>query len=59
MLKNPKYDECQRGLTSMVYKFFDKKSPCLQGQTLPTQVMRDKSASGGVVLKIKICQMKN
>ena len=24
--KNPKYDEYQRGLTSMVYKFFDKKS---------------------------------
>ena len=22
--KNPKYDECQRGLASMVYKFFDK-----------------------------------
>ena len=24
--KNPKYDEYQRGLVSMVYKFFDKKS---------------------------------
>ena len=24
--KNPKYDGYQRGLTSMVYKFFDKKS---------------------------------
>ena len=24
--KNPKYDECQRGLASIVYKFFDKKS---------------------------------
>ena len=23
---DPKYDGCQRGLTSMVYKFFDKKS---------------------------------
>ena len=23
--KNPKYDKYQRGLTSMVYKFFDKK----------------------------------
>ena len=23
--KNPKSDECQRGLASMVYKFFDKK----------------------------------
>ena len=25
--KNPKYDGYQRGLASMVYKFFDKKSP--------------------------------
>ena len=24
--KNPKYDEYRRGLASMVYKFFDKKS---------------------------------
>ena len=24
--KNPKYDGCQRGLASMVYKFFDKMS---------------------------------
>ena len=24
--KNPKYDGYQRGLASMVYKFFDKKS---------------------------------
>ena len=24
--KNPKYDEYQRGLASMVYTFFDKKS---------------------------------
>ena len=24
--KNPKYDGYQRGLTSMVYKFFDKKT---------------------------------
>ena len=24
--KNPKYDGCQRGLTSMVYKFFNKKT---------------------------------
>ena len=27
--KNPKYDEYQRGLASMVYKFFDKKSASL------------------------------
>ena len=25
MTKDPKYDEYQIGLTSMVYKFFDKK----------------------------------
>ena len=24
--KNPKYDEYQRGLASMVYKFFDKET---------------------------------
>ena len=27
--KDPKYDGCQRGLASMVYKFFDKKSALL------------------------------
>ena len=27
--KNPKYDGYQRGLTSMIYKFFDKKSALL------------------------------
>ena len=26
--KNPKYDRYQRGLASMVYKFFDKKTKC-------------------------------
>ena len=35
--KNPKYDGYQRGLASMVYKFFDKMSPSLP----------DKSVSGG------------
>ena len=25
-VKNRKYDGCQRGLASMIYKFFDKKS---------------------------------
>ena len=25
-VKNRKYDRCQRGLASMIYKFFDKKS---------------------------------
>ena len=37
--KNPKYDGYQRGLTSMVYKFFDKKSASLT----------DKSVSGSGV----------
>ena len=27
--KNPKYDGCQRDLTSMVYNFFDKMSASL------------------------------
>ena len=34
--KNLKYDRCQRGLASMVYKFFDKKSASVA----------DKSAAG-------------
>ena len=37
--QNPKYDGCQRGIASMVYKFFDKKSALLP----------DKSVSGGGV----------
>ena len=37
--KNPKYDGYERGLTSMVYKFFDKKSASLT----------DKSVSGSGV----------
>ena len=37
--KNPKYDGYQRGLASVVYKFFDKKFALLA----------DKSTAGGVV----------
>ena len=29
IVSHPKYDGCQRQLTSMVYKFFDKKSASL------------------------------
>ena len=29
IVSNPKYDGYQRGLTSMVYKFFEKKPPSL------------------------------
>ena len=31
--KNPKYDRYQKGLASMVYKFFDKKSASHSGVT--------------------------
>ena len=42
--KNPKYGGYQRGLASMVYKFFDKKSASLP----------DKSVSGsGVNIEVK------
>ena len=39
IVKNPKYDGNQRGLASMVYKFFDKQSASLT----------DKSVSGSDV----------
>ena len=38
--KNPKYDGYQRGLASMVYKFFHKKSTSVT----------DKSISGGGIV---------
>ena len=44
---NPKYDEYQRGIASMVYNFFDKKYTSLVG----------KSTSGGTV-KNKIISNK-
>ena len=42
--KNPKYDGYQRGLASMVYRFFDKKSASLT----------DKFVAGGGVANNKI-----
>ena len=50
--KNPKYDGYQRGLASMVYNFFDKKSASLIRSrtlwldTLAMRAKRGKSASG-------------
>ena len=36
---DPKYDSCQRGLASMVYKFFDKKpSVLLHSQIINSQM---------------------
>ena len=49
--KNPKYDGYQRGLASMVYNFFDKKSASLvRSRTLWLEILamratRGKSAS--------------
>ena len=34
--KNPKYDECQSGLASMVYRFFDK-NPKGGGVNIPVE----------------------
>ena len=42
--KNPKYDEYQRGLASVVYRFFDKKFASLT----------DKSVSGSGVINIRV-----
>ena len=36
MAKDPKYDEYQIGLTSMVYKFFDKKT---LGDAVTSEIM--------------------
>ena len=34
---NPKYDRCQRGLASMVYRFLDKKSKRSGIKSMPNQ----------------------
>ena len=47
--KNPKYDGYQRGLTSMVYKYFDKKTTSLS----------DKSGSGGAIKSMQNQQLAN
>ena len=46
--KNPKYDGYQRGLASMVYKFFDKNTSATR---------ENKFAGSGI--KMKICQISN
>ena len=42
--KNPKYDGCQRDLASVVYKYFDQKTPggatkSMPNQQLPNELM--------------------
>ena len=46
--KNPKHSRYQRGPTSIMYNFFDKKPLCLQTNLLPI-----------VLLKMRIFQTKN
>ena len=53
MVKNPKYDEYQRGLASMVYKFFDEDSFLIRTLHLHIKLMQL------VVLKKKSCKIRN
>ena len=53
MVKNPKYDEYQRGLASMVYKFFDEDSFLIRTLHLQIKLMQL------VVLKKKSCKIRN
>ena len=39
--KNPKYDEYQRSLASIVYKFFNKKSSGSGIKSMPNQQLAD------------------
>ena len=53
MVKNSKYDEYQRGLASMVYKFFDEDSFLIRTLHLQIKLMQL------VVLKKKSCKIRN
>ena len=44
--KNPKYDGCQKGLASMVYKCFDKKCVLLVWSETSTTRNKSSSSSG-------------
>ena len=39
--KNPKYDRYQRGLASMIYKFFGKKAASLTGSDNKNEITQD------------------
>ena len=41
--KNPKYDRYQRGLASMVYKFFDKKisGSCIKNENISNKELAE------------------
>ena len=38
---NPKYDRYQRGLATMVYKFFDKKSALIAGSSIKNEIKQN------------------
>ena len=54
---NPKYDGYQRGLASVIYKFFDKKSKVSRIKSMPNQKLADKlhkdSKEEGFILCLK------
>ena len=55
--KNPKYDGYQRGLASMVYKFFDKKTKCsgitLANKSIPQNEQLAEELHKPVIRKFK------
>ena len=54
IVNNPKYDVYQRGLVSMVYKFFDKKSKGYGIKSMPNQ-QEDNELHKPLIRKFKKC----
>ena len=54
--KNRKCDGCQRGLASMVYKCFDKKS---SGGAVTRARSQTLARRKNLLLKVKLCQSSN
>ena len=49
--KNSKYDEYERGLASMVYKFFDRKSALLSDKSASCSVIKNENMSNKKLAK--------
>ena len=49
--KNPKYDKYERGLASIVYKFFDKKSALLSDKSASCSVIKSENMSNKKLAK--------
>ena len=54
IVRNPKYDRCQRGLASMVYKFFNKKS---KGTGIKNEIKQNQQLANELHKPI-ICRFK-